>query len=97
MTMWTRDELRKIGTAEELELASLRRNGTLGNPVTIWVVRAGDARYVRSWKGRTGSWFRASQVRHEGLQAGSVGKDVTFALWWPLRREPRRSSWCRAR
>jgi hypothetical protein len=79
MTTWTTDELRKIETAEELELASLRRDGTLRSPVTIWVVRVGDDLYVRSWKGRTGSWFRASQVRHEGhVQAGGVDTDVTF-------------------
>jgi hypothetical protein len=79
MTTWTTDALRKIETAEELELASLRRDGTLRSPVTIWVVRVGDDLYVRSWKGRTGSWFRASQVCHEGhIQAGGVDKDVTF-------------------
>ena len=42
MTTWTSDELKKIGEAEELEIASLRGNGTLRNPVTIWVVRHGD-------------------------------------------------------
>src|SRR6266516_5756434 len=79
MTAWTSDELNKIGAAEELRIASLRRDGKLRNPVTIWVVRVGDDLYVRSWKGRTGSWFRASQVRHEGhVQAGGVDRDVTF-------------------
>ena len=29
MTTWTSDELTKIGAADELELASLRRDGTL--------------------------------------------------------------------
>ncbi len=29
MTGWTSDDLNKIGTAEELEIASLRRDGTL--------------------------------------------------------------------
>ena len=73
--------LRRIAAAEELELASARRDGTLGNPVTIWVVRVGDDLYVRSWKGRTGSWFRATQVRHDGhIQAGGVDKDVTFVV-----------------
>jgi hypothetical protein len=42
MTTWTSDEINKIGTAEELELAPLRRNGTLRTPVTIWVVRLGE-------------------------------------------------------
>jgi class 3 adenylate cyclase len=62
-------------------LASVRRDGTLQNPVTIWVVRVGDDVYVRSWKGRTGSWFRASQARHEGhIKAGGIDKDVTFVM-----------------
>ena len=79
MTIWTSDELTKIGTAEELEIASLRRDGTLRNPVTIWVVRHGDDLYVRSVYGRTSAWFRGTQVRHEGhVQAGGVDKDVTF-------------------
>jgi hypothetical protein len=79
MTTWTSDELDKIGTAEELEIAPLRRDGTLSNPVTIWVVRHGDDLYVRSVNGRTAVWFRGTQVRHEGhIQAGGVDKDVTF-------------------
>ena len=79
MTTWTSDELNKIGTAEELEIASLRRDGTLRNPVTIWVVRLGNDLYVRSVNGRTGAWFRGAQVRHEGhIQAGGIDKDVTF-------------------
>jgi hypothetical protein len=76
---WTSDELRTVAEAEELELASLRRDGSRGRPVTIWVVRVGDDLYVRSWKGHTGAWFRAAQTRHEGrVEAGSVRKDVTF-------------------
>jgi hypothetical protein len=79
MTTWTSDELNKIGTAEELGIASLRRDGTLRKPVTIWVVRLGDDLYVRSVYGRTAAWFRGIQVRHEGhIQAGGVDKDVTF-------------------
>jgi hypothetical protein len=79
MAAWTNDELSKIGAAEELELASVRRDGTLGNAVTIWVVRVGEDLYVRSWKGNEGAWFRATQVRHAGhIEAGGVGKDVTF-------------------
>ena len=79
MTTWTSDELSKIGTAEELEIASLRRDGTLRNPVTIWVVRHGDDLFVRSVNGRKGAWFRGTQVRREGrIQAGGVDKDVAF-------------------
>jgi hypothetical protein len=79
MMTWKNDELNKIETAEELQIASLRGDGTLRNPVTIWVVRHGDDLYVRSVKGRTSAWFRGTQVRHEGrIRAGGVDKDVTF-------------------
>jgi hypothetical protein len=79
MTTWTSDELNKIGRAEKLEIASVRHDGTLRHPVTIWVVRLGDDLYVRSYRGRGGSWFRGTQVRHEGrIRAGGVEKDVTF-------------------
>ena len=79
MTTWTSDELNKIGTAEELQIASLRRDGTLRKPVTIWVVRVGDDLYVRPIHGRTSTWFRGTQARHEGhIRAGGVDKDVAF-------------------
>ncbi len=79
MTIWTSDEIAKIGTAEELQIAAMRRDGTLRKPVTIWVVRVDDDLYVRSWRGRTAAWYRGSQVRHEGrIWAGGIDKDVTF-------------------
>jgi hypothetical protein len=77
MTTWMSDELDRIGEAEELEIASVRRDGTLRRPVTIWVVRLGDDLYVRSVNGRTSSWFRGAQVHHEAhIEAGGVDKDV---------------------
>jgi hypothetical protein len=79
MAAWTSDELSKIGAAEELRIASVRRDGTLRTPVTIWVVRHGDDLYVRSVNGRTAAWFRGTQARHEGrIWAGGVEKDVTL-------------------
>jgi hypothetical protein len=80
MPAWTSEELTRIGTATELQIASRRRDGTLRKPRTIWVVRVGDDLYVRSMYGRNGGWFPATQVRHEGhIRAGGVGRDVTFA------------------
>ena len=80
MTAWTSDELDRIGEAEELKIASFRRDGTLRKPVIIWVVRAGDALYVRCANGREGAWFRGVQSRHQGrIWAGGVEKEVTFA------------------
>ena len=79
MAAWTSDELTKIGTADELRIASLRVDGTLRKPVIIWVVRHGDDLYVRSVNGPTAAWHRHSQERHAGrIWAGSIEKDVTF-------------------
>ena len=79
MTAWTSDELTKTDAADELELASIRRDGTLRGPVTIWVLRLGDDLFVRSVNGPAGAWFRGVQDRHEGrIRAGGVEKDVTF-------------------
>ena len=79
MSEWTSEELSKIETAEELKIASMRRDGTLRKPVTIWVVRHGDQIYVRSVNGPDGGWFRGIQTRHQGhIRAGGVTKDVSF-------------------
>jgi hypothetical protein len=79
MTSWTGDELTRVGEADELEIAARRPDGALRKPVTIWVVRHGDDLYVRSWRGRSGSWFRAAHAQGEGhISAGGVDKDVAF-------------------
>lgn len=79
MTTWTDNELDRIAKAEELQIASLRRDGTLCKPVIIWVIRLGADLYVRCVNGRAGAWFRGVLVRYEGhIRAGGVEKDVTF-------------------
>jgi hypothetical protein len=79
MTGWTTEELDKIEPADELEIASLRSDGTLGSPRTIWVVRLGDDLFVRSVKGRSSDWFRGTQRRREGrIRSGGVERGVTF-------------------
>ena len=76
---WTRDELNKIGNAEELQIMTHRQDGSLRKPVTIWVVRVNDDLYVRSVNGREGTWFRGALSRHEGqISAGGVVKAVKF-------------------
>lgn len=63
-----------------MAIATRRRDGTLRNPVAVWVVRDGDSLYVRSAvKGRNAAWFRGVQETHEGqISAAGVDKDVIF-------------------
>jgi hypothetical protein len=81
MSGWTLEELVRIGQADELDLASQRRDGSLRDPVTMWVVRDGDDLYVRSMHGGAGAWFRGTQTRRRGhIRSGGVDKDVTFVI-----------------
>lgn len=77
---WTDEELSRIGTAEELQLASSRPDGTLRPYVTMWVVRAGDELYVRSAYGSNNPWFCRAKASGTGrIRAGGLERDVTFA------------------
>jgi hypothetical protein len=79
MTNWTTEELDKIGEADELGIAVRRSDGTLRKPVTIWVVRDGDALYVRSGYGDRAAWYRAARRSREGhVSAGGIEKAVRF-------------------
>jgi len=79
MTQWTNEQLDKVGQAEEVRIASAKRDGTLRRPVTVWAVRVGDDLYVRSVGGRGGSWFRGTQERNAGrIGAGGVQQDIAF-------------------
>ena len=77
---WTDDELRRVGDAEELQLASHRGDGTLRPYVTMWVARVGDEVYVRSAHGPDNPWYRRAKTAGTGrIRAGGVERDVTFA------------------
>jgi len=79
MTDWTATELDVIGAAEQLDIAPARPDGSLRPYTTIWVVRVGDELYVRSYRGRRGSWFRHALHSHQGrVRAAGVERDVSF-------------------
>jgi hypothetical protein len=79
MSDWTSEELEKVGSADELEVAPLRSDGTPRPYLPIWVVRVGDDLYVRSYRGRAGAWYRSAVGQHEGrIRAGGVERAVTF-------------------
>ncbi len=79
MAGWTRNDLERMGAADEIQLATFKKDGTLRKPVVIWVVRAGDDLYVRSYRGYEGAWFRQAQQGNQGrISSGGMTKDVTF-------------------
>jgi hypothetical protein len=79
MRGWTNDELTEVGSTEEIRIASLRADGTLRKPVTIWVVRHHDGLYVRSVGGRKAAWFRGTRTTHRGrIWAAGIEREVEF-------------------
>ena len=79
MTVWTADELARIGGATEIEVSSRRPDGSLRPYVTIWVVRSGDDLYVRSAYGPDNGWYRRAKASGKGrIRAGGLERDVAF-------------------
>jgi hypothetical protein len=81
MTTWSKDELAKIGNADELAITSRRPDGSLRPYVTIWGVRVGDDIYVRSAYGYYNPWFQRALGSGEGrIRAGGAERDVGFEV-----------------
>jgi hypothetical protein len=79
MGTWTTDDLDRIGSTEELGLASRRADGALSGFVTMWVVRVGDDLYVRSAGGPTRPWYRRALAADVGaIKAGGLQHRVAF-------------------
>ena len=78
-TTWNDDEFARINSADELQIASRRDEGSLSSPRTIWMVEVDGDLYVRSVNGPGSVWFRATRQRRQGrIQAGGVTKDVAY-------------------
>lgn len=76
---WTAEELESIAATDEITIATARGDGALRKPVIVWVVRSGDALYVRSYKGPGAGWYRGTQLAAGGrISVGDVDIDVTF-------------------
>jgi hypothetical protein len=79
---WSGQELALLERADELEIATVRDDGTLRRWVPIWVVTAGGQAYVRTWQRRDTGWFgRVLQtprawIRVPGLECGVDVVDV---------------------
>jgi hypothetical protein len=80
MTTWSKDELRKIGRADDLHVSPFREDGvTYGTPTWIWSVAVDDALYVRGYHGKNSRWYQAAVQQKAGkIIAAGMTKEVIF-------------------
>jgi hypothetical protein len=79
MAEWNAADLDRFGAAGEIDVTTLRADGSVRGYVPVWVVRVGDSLYVRSYRGRDGAWYRHAVHRPRGrIRAGTVERDVAF-------------------
>ena len=79
MTSWSQDDLGRLGGAGEVEVSSVRRDGSLSRARTVWIVRVGDQLYLRSVNGPDAAWYRLTRTFHQGrIEARGVARDVTW-------------------
>ena len=90
---WRAGELSAIDGSGEVDIATRRSDGTLRAARIMWIVRHGNAVYVRSLNGTTAPWYRNVQTCHEGeLSAGRLQRGVHDALDAAYRDKYGRSS-----
>ena len=79
MSAWSQDDLDRLGAAGEVEVSSVRRDGSLSRTRTVWIVRVGDQLYLRSVNGPDGAWYRLTRASRQGrIEARGVVRDVTW-------------------
>ena len=79
MSTWSQDDLDRLGGAGEVEVSSVRRDGSRSRTRTGWIVRVGDELYLRSVNGPDAAWYRSTRTFHQGrIQARVVVCDVTW-------------------
>ena len=80
MSNWTRAELARIATADDLHISPIREDAvTLGTPTWIWSVVVDGALYVRAYNGRNSRWYKAAMTQKAGrVRVAGIEKDVIF-------------------
>ena len=63
---WTADELATINDTGEVDVATRRQDGSLRTARIVWIVRHGDAMYVRSVNGTSAAWYQGVQTPPRG-------------------------------
>ncbi|TXK19957.1 DUF2255 family protein [Homoserinibacter sp. GY 40078] len=80
MSGWDEAELASVDAGDEIEVSSVRPDGSLRPFVTIWGVAAGGHFYVRSAYGPRNGWYRRALARGNGrIRFAGGERDVTFA------------------
>jgi hypothetical protein len=76
---WDVDQLGRIAGSEELRITTSRPDGTQRRWTPIWVVRVGDAVYIRSAGGRGSDWYRHATLHNSGrIRAHGFETDVAL-------------------
>ena len=77
---WTEDQLAHIGEAQDCRIA-VEIGGGFPKRTTVWIVRCGDALYVRPYFGAESRWYNAALDANRGeVDADGETFGVTFAL-----------------
>ena len=77
---WSDDDLRKIGSNDDLHVSPFRSDGkTYGTPTWIWSVVVDRGLYARAYNGRQSSWHEAAISQEAGrIASAGLTKDVVF-------------------
>ena len=80
MSEWSKDELRRVASADDLHVSPFREDGvTYGTPTWIWSVAVGASLYVRAYNGQDSSWYRAALRQKAGrITAAGMSTEVAF-------------------
>lgn len=80
MSIWSKDELRRIADSDDLHISPFREDGaTYGTPTWIWSVAVEGALYVRGYNGTNSRWYQAALRQKAGrITAAGMTKEVSF-------------------
>ena len=68
-----------IGGAREIQIATMKPDGSTRTPLPIWVVRVRNELLVRSYHGPAGSWYR-QVAAHPNARITAAGREFAVRL-----------------
>ncbi len=78
---WTDTDLARLGGASDVAISVAAPDGDFPKRTVVWVVRAGDALYIRPYVGPQSRWFAAAVTEPRGrLHADGTATDVTLTV-----------------